>query len=72
MGLITLYINVHEKTTSICGVYFIGVGYEKFFIRVLCCLIPSSRLRHKFRYWLRAGNYVNNKIIIVAQDGTRR
>lgn len=50
----------------------LGLGMKNFFVRVLCCLIPSRRLRHKFRYWLRARNYVNNKIIIVAQDGTRR
>lgn len=50
----------------------LGLGMKKIFIRVLCCLIPSRRLRHKFRYWLRASNYVNNKIIIIAKDGTRR
>lgn len=50
----------------------LGLGMKNFFIRVLCCLIPSRRLRHKFRSWLRTREYVNNKIIIVAKDGSRR
>lgn len=54
---------------------------KKFGCRLLCCFIPSRRVRHRFRSYvnsspIKLGETIdkgkNNKIIIIARDGTHR
>lgn len=54
-------------------IYKIGRVMKKFLVRIICCLIPSEKRRLELRLkYIKGLKIENNRIVLVAPDGTRR
>ena len=44
---------------------------KKFIVNLVCCFVPSKKLRHEIRVFSRSTRFKNNIIEIVRENGTR-
>ena len=50
---------------------FLGCVMKKFIVNLVCCFVPSKKLRHEIRVFSRSTRFKNNIIEIVRENGTR-